>query len=73
MAILPALVAPLVEADKEVDEQHYVIWRTEKGVAEGSTEIPKGAVGRIIPFIIGDREPLIMENLFSVVKSDISC
>ncbi|CAN6471293.1 unnamed protein product [Victoria cruziana] len=33
---------PLVEADKEVDEQHYVIWRTEKGVAEGSTEIPKG-------------------------------
>ncbi|KAF3786378.1 putative transferase [Nymphaea thermarum] len=33
---------PLVEADKEVDEQHYILWRIEKGVAEGSTEIPKG-------------------------------
>uniref|UniRef100_A0A452XCE8 CAF17 C-terminal domain-containing protein n=1 Tax=Aegilops tauschii subsp. strangulata TaxID=200361 RepID=A0A452XCE8_AEGTS len=34
--------APLVEADKEADERHYLLWRIENGVAEGSTEIPKG-------------------------------
>jgi hypothetical protein len=34
--------APLVEADKETDEQNYLLWRLRKGVAEGSTEIPKG-------------------------------
>ncbi|XP_057477815.1 putative transferase At4g12130, mitochondrial [Actinidia eriantha] len=33
---------PLVEADKETDEKNYLLWRLEKGVAEGSTEIPKG-------------------------------
>ncbi|OMO80878.1 hypothetical protein COLO4_23880 [Corchorus olitorius] len=33
---------PLVEADKETDEENYLVWRLEKGVAEGSTEIPKG-------------------------------
>ncbi|CAL9106431.1 unnamed protein product [Musa textilis] len=33
---------PLVEADKEVNEQHYLLWRLQKGVPEGSTEIPKG-------------------------------
>ncbi|XP_068669851.1 putative transferase At4g12130, mitochondrial [Aristolochia californica] len=33
---------PLVESDKESDEQLYLLWRLEKGVAEGSTEIPKG-------------------------------
>ncbi|KAM7257839.1 hypothetical protein ACFE04_013580 [Oxalis oulophora] len=33
---------PMVEADKEADEQNYLMWRVEKGVAEGSTEIPKG-------------------------------
>ncbi|GAV82755.1 GCV_T domain-containing protein/GCV_T_C domain-containing protein [Cephalotus follicularis] len=33
---------PLVEADKETDERNYLLWRLEKGVAEGSTEIPKG-------------------------------
>lgn len=33
---------PLVEADKETDEQNYLLWRIQKGVAEGSTEIPKG-------------------------------
>ncbi|XP_044484518.1 putative transferase At4g12130, mitochondrial isoform X2 [Mangifera indica] len=32
---------PLVEADKETGEENYVLWRLEKGVAEGSTEIPK--------------------------------
>lgn len=34
-------IAPLVEADKEADEQHYLLWRIERGVPEGSTEIPK--------------------------------
>ncbi|KAL8166167.1 hypothetical protein V2J09_007666 [Rumex salicifolius] len=33
---------PLVEADEETDEGNYLLWRLEKGVAEGSTEIPKG-------------------------------
>lgn len=33
---------PLVEADKETVENNYVLWRIENGVAEGSTEIPKG-------------------------------
>ncbi|XP_057976724.1 putative transferase At4g12130, mitochondrial isoform X2 [Malania oleifera] len=33
---------PLVEADKETCEQNYLLWRLEKGIAEGSTEIPKG-------------------------------
>jgi hypothetical protein len=32
----------LVEADKETDEQNYLLWRIVNGVAEGSTEIPKG-------------------------------
>ncbi|URE19644.1 Glycine cleavage T-protein C-terminal barrel domain [Musa troglodytarum] len=36
---------PLVEADKEVNEQHYLLWRLQKGVPEGSTEIPKGLAG----------------------------
>ncbi|GLT90997.1 hypothetical protein SLE2022_089070 [Rubroshorea leprosula] len=33
---------PLVEADKETDLENYLLWRGEKGVAEGSIEIPKG-------------------------------
>ncbi|KAK4486414.1 hypothetical protein RD792_009088 [Penstemon davidsonii] len=33
---------PLVEADKETDEGNFLLWRLEKGVAEGSTEIAKG-------------------------------
>ncbi|XP_065858013.1 putative transferase At4g12130, mitochondrial [Euphorbia lathyris] len=33
---------PLVEADKETVEENYSLWRIENGVAEGSTEIPKG-------------------------------
>ncbi|XAR54992.1 hypothetical protein NMG60_11030356 [Bertholletia excelsa] len=33
---------PLIEADKETDETNYLLWRMEKGVAEGSSEIPKG-------------------------------
>ncbi|XP_061357875.1 putative transferase At4g12130, mitochondrial [Gastrolobium bilobum] len=36
------IIPPLVEVDKETDEQNYLLWRIEKGVAEGSTEIPKG-------------------------------
>ena len=35
-------VAPLVEEDKETDERNFLLWRLEKGVAEGSSEIPKG-------------------------------
>ncbi|KAJ7952449.1 Glycine cleavage T-protein aminomethyltransferase [Quillaja saponaria] len=34
-------IPPLVEADKETDDENYLLWRVEKGVAEGSTEIPK--------------------------------
>lgn len=33
---------PLLEADNETNEQNYLQWRVENGVAEGSTEIPKG-------------------------------
>ncbi|XP_026660892.2 putative transferase At4g12130, mitochondrial isoform X2 [Phoenix dactylifera] len=36
------ITPPLVESDKETDEQNYLLWRLERGVAEGSTEIPKG-------------------------------
>lgn len=36
------ITPPLVESDKETDEQNYLLWRIERGVAEGSTEIPKG-------------------------------
>ncbi|KAJ8478362.1 hypothetical protein OPV22_022089 [Ensete ventricosum] len=32
---------PLVEADKEASEWHYLQWRLQKGVPEGSAEIPK--------------------------------
>ncbi|KAK8944679.1 hypothetical protein KSP39_PZI007849 [Platanthera zijinensis] len=41
--IFPAnIVPPLVEADMVADEQHYLLWRIERGVPEGSAEIPKG-------------------------------
>ncbi|XP_058079505.1 putative transferase At4g12130, mitochondrial [Magnolia sinica] len=33
---------PLVESDKETNEELYMLWRIERGVAEVSTEIPKG-------------------------------
>ncbi|KAL8539660.1 hypothetical protein ACS0TY_001321 [Phlomoides rotata] len=33
---------PLVEADKETVEENFLLWRLEKGIAEGSAEIPKG-------------------------------
>ncbi|WVZ10231.1 hypothetical protein V8G54_014761, partial [Vigna mungo] len=36
------ITPPLIEVDKETDEQNFLMWRIEKGVAEGSTEIPKG-------------------------------
>ncbi|TKY70863.1 putative transferase mitochondrial [Spatholobus suberectus] len=36
------ITPPLIEVDKETDEQNFLLWRIEKGVAEGSTEIPKG-------------------------------
>ncbi|XP_026382606.1 putative transferase At4g12130, mitochondrial [Papaver somniferum] len=35
-------IPPSVEANEETDELNYFQWRVEKGVAEGSTEIPKG-------------------------------
>ncbi|KAJ6836863.1 putative transferase, mitochondrial [Iris pallida] len=35
-------IPPLVESDKETSEQNYLLWRVERGIAEGSTEIPKG-------------------------------
>ncbi|KAI4327075.1 hypothetical protein L6164_019576 [Bauhinia variegata] len=34
-------LAPLVEADKETEE-NYLLWRIKRGVAEGSIGIPKG-------------------------------
>lgn len=33
----------MVEVDKETEEKNYLLWRIENGVAEGSTEIPKGS------------------------------
>ncbi|XP_071692383.1 putative transferase At4g12130, mitochondrial [Rutidosis leptorrhynchoides] len=33
---------PMVEANTETEEGNYLLWRLEKGVAEGSIEIPKG-------------------------------
>ncbi|KAH6804134.1 Glycine cleavage T-protein family [Perilla frutescens var. frutescens] len=36
------VAAPLVEEGKEMDEINFLIWRLEKGVAEGTAEIPKG-------------------------------
>ncbi|XP_031097993.1 putative transferase At4g12130, mitochondrial [Ipomoea triloba] len=33
---------PLVEAGKETSEENYLLWRLEKGVAEGPSEIRKG-------------------------------
>ncbi|XP_047173904.1 putative transferase At4g12130, mitochondrial isoform X2 [Vigna umbellata] len=36
------ITPPLIEVDKETDEQNFLMWRIEKGVAEGSTEISKG-------------------------------
>lgn len=36
------VAAPLVEEDKKTDEGNFLLWRLEKGVAEGSAEIPKG-------------------------------
>ncbi|BBM98220.1 transferase CAF17, mitochondrial [Marchantia polymorpha subsp. ruderalis] len=35
-------VPPLVTADQIVGDEYYLLWRLEQGVAEGSTEIPKG-------------------------------
>ena len=42
--------APLVEEDKETDEGNFHLWRLEKGVAEGSTEIPKGVAHFVLQF-----------------------
>ncbi len=37
------VAAPMVEVDKQTDEENYQLGRIENGVAEGSTEIPKGS------------------------------
>nr|GEY00003.1 probable leucine-rich repeat receptor-like protein kinase At5g63930 [Tanacetum cinerariifolium] len=36
-------IPPMVEADTETAEENYLLWRLERGVAEGSIEIPKGS------------------------------
>ncbi|KAK9053176.1 hypothetical protein SSX86_029808 [Deinandra increscens subsp. villosa] len=33
---------PMVEANTETEEENYLLWRLERGVAEGPIEIPKG-------------------------------
>lgn len=45
------VAAPLVEADKETDEENFVLWRFEQGVAEGPAEIPKGRSPPPSPFV----------------------
>ncbi|KAL8200850.1 hypothetical protein R6Q57_012189 [Mikania cordata] len=41
--IFPSNVTPpMVEANTETEEENYLIWRLERGVAEGPIEIPKG-------------------------------
>ncbi|KAJ0097827.1 hypothetical protein Patl1_29249 [Pistacia atlantica] len=42
-----SVAAPLVEADKERGEENYGLWRLEKGVAKGSTEILKEVEQRV--------------------------
>ncbi|EFJ14250.1 hypothetical protein SELMODRAFT_120802 [Selaginella moellendorffii] len=36
------ITPPLIEADQEVDEEYYLLWRLEQGVPEGPAEIPGG-------------------------------
>lgn len=40
----------MVEANTETEEENYLLWRLEKGVAEGSIEIPKGTF-RLLCFL----------------------
>lgn len=40
----------MVEANTETVEENYLLWRLEKGVAEGSLEIPKGTFAFIRGF-----------------------
>ncbi|KAH6804133.1 hypothetical protein C2S51_032380 [Perilla frutescens var. frutescens] len=42
-------IPPLVEEGKEMDERNFLIWRLEKGVAEGSAEIPKEVEQQVSP------------------------
>lgn len=51
LIIVFSSIAPLVESDKETDEQNYLLWRLEGGVAEGSTEIPKGITFLLNPLL----------------------
>ncbi|KAK9087249.1 hypothetical protein Syun_029643 [Stephania yunnanensis] len=63
-------VAPLVEADEEIDELNYLLWRVEKGVVEGSTEIPKGCyVGQEL-IARTHHHGVIRKRLFALPFSD---
>ncbi|KAL6979688.1 hypothetical protein U1Q18_021345 [Sarracenia purpurea var. burkii] len=58
--IFPSNTAPpLVEADKETDENNYHLWRLEKGIAEGSTEIPKGA--SFLTLVVSQKSDVALE------------
>ncbi|XP_024538585.1 putative transferase At4g12130, mitochondrial [Selaginella moellendorffii] len=39
--------APLIDADQEVDEQYYLLWRLEQGIPEGPAEI-RGEIGEAV-------------------------
>jgi hypothetical protein len=41
-----------VEAGEEVDDEYYLLWRLEQGIAEGSIEIPKGTLDLTLYSII---------------------
>lgn len=55
------VAAPLVEEDKKTDEGNFLLWRLEKGVAEGSAEIPKGIA------------PLVLASSVCHVKELLVC
>lgn len=58
------VAAPLVEEDKETDEGNFLLWRLEKGIAEGSAEIPKGVAPFIlVNFVCHVKELLLSEQL----------
>lgn len=64
--------APLVEADKETDEGNFLLWRLEKGVAEGSAEIPKGIAPYAFRNHFCENVCLIMIFYLSTFSIDIS-
>lgn len=66
-----SVAAPLVEADKETDEKNYLLWRLEKGVAEGSTEILKG-ISSFPPLVYIWFPSKLQGNLFCKVEFHFS-